>query len=85
MQHGADRRIQSTWCEQQKFEEIVLQADAGLMMAMATGQVCLVWDFGSRNKRVRSVTSIRDMVRVLEALCIVLSVARSVCASTAQA
>ena len=52
------RRLQSTWCEQQKFEELVLQSDAGLMMALATGQTCLVWDFGSRNKSVRLAGSV---------------------------
>lgn len=44
-------RIQSTYCEQQKFEELIIEADPGLLMALAMGSTCLVWDFGSRNKK----------------------------------
>eukprot|EP00892_Ulva_mutabilis_P009183 jgi/Ulvmu1/6637/UM003_0275.1 len=42
-------RIQSTYCEQNRFEDLIIEADSGLLMGMATGHTCLVWDFGSRN------------------------------------
>jgi hypothetical protein len=41
-------RLQSTVCEQQRFDALVGGADAALLAAAALGRTCLVWDFGSR-------------------------------------
>mmetsp|Transcript_1782 Transcript_1782/g.4509 ORF Transcript_1782/g.4509 Transcript_1782/m.4509 type:complete len:334 (-) Transcript_1782:585-1586(-) len=42
-------RIQSTACEQQKWESLIVDLDANLLMSLALGQCCLVWDYGSRH------------------------------------
>lgn len=44
-------RIQSTWCEQQRFDLILANLDAALLLHLALGHCCLVWDFASRNKK----------------------------------
>ena len=42
-------RIQSTACEQQRFEHLLEQLDPGLLLALALGRCCCVWDCGSRS------------------------------------
>ena len=37
-------RIQSTACEQQRFEALVAGLDPELLMALAAGRTCLLWD-----------------------------------------
>ncbi|KAL3131777.1 hypothetical protein ABBQ38_007494 [Trebouxia sp. C0009 RCD-2024] len=44
-------RIPSTWCEQQRFDLILTNLDASFLLQLALGHCCLVWDFGSRNKK----------------------------------
>eukprot|EP00873_Tetraselmis_striata_P034331 jgi/Tetstr1/454595/TSEL_041489.t1 len=44
-------RVQSTACEQQKFEQLMNEIDANLLMSLAAGHCCLVWDYGSRNRK----------------------------------
>ncbi|KAI7837578.1 hypothetical protein COHA_008591 [Chlorella ohadii] len=44
-------RLPSTRCEQQQFEELMHDLDADLLMRLALGQTCLVYDLGSRNKK----------------------------------
>jgi len=44
-------RIQSTACEQQKFEQMINEVDAGVLMQLAAGRCVLVWDYGSRNRK----------------------------------
>ncbi|KAL4447627.1 hypothetical protein ABPG75_004846, partial [Micractinium tetrahymenae] len=44
-------RLPSTRCEQQQFEQLMNDLDADLLMRLALGQCCLVYDFGSRNKK----------------------------------
>jgi hypothetical protein len=43
-------RIQSTACEQQRFEALVMGLDPELLMALAAGRTCLLWDCASRSK-----------------------------------
>ncbi|DBA85294.1 TPA: hypothetical protein ACH3X2_005986 [Trebouxia sp. C0005] len=49
--HFSFVRIQSTWCEQQRFDLILANLDAALLLHLALGHCCLVWDFASRNKK----------------------------------
>lgn len=44
-------RIQSTWCEQQRFDLLLANLDASFLLHLALGHCCLVWDFASRNKK----------------------------------
>ena len=44
-------RIQSTACEQQHFDQILRDVDSDLLMHLALGRVCCIWDYGSRNKK----------------------------------
>jgi len=64
-------RIQSTYCEQAKWDELIIETDPNLLLSLATGnwcarlrqrhaanrpltiatRSCLVWDFGSRNRK----------------------------------
>lgn len=44
-------RIQSTACEQQHFERLMQGLDATLLLQLALGHTCLVYDLGSRNKK----------------------------------
>ena len=43
-------RLESTACEQGRLEALLLGLDANLLMSLALGHCCLVWDLGSRNK-----------------------------------
>ncbi|KAG1666767.1 hypothetical protein FOA52_004603 [Chlamydomonas sp. UWO 241] len=45
-------RLQSTACEQGHLEALLLGLDANMLMALAQGHCCLMWDLGSRNKEV---------------------------------
>ena len=44
-------RIQSTLCEQGHLERLITELDATLLLRLALGQTCLIYDFGSRNKK----------------------------------
>ncbi|KAF5835715.1 hypothetical protein DUNSADRAFT_6994 [Dunaliella salina] len=44
-------RIQSTACEQQKWESLIVDLDTNMLMSLALGQCCLVWDYGSRHHK----------------------------------
>ncbi|GAB4816209.1 hypothetical protein N2152v2_003255 [Parachlorella kessleri] len=44
-------RIQSTACEQQLFEKLLAELDSDLLLYLALGHCCLVYDLGSRNKK----------------------------------
>ncbi|CAG9465532.1 unnamed protein product [Pedinophyceae sp. YPF-701] len=44
-------RLQSTACEQQLFNQILLDVGPDLMMRLALGETVCVWDFGSRNRK----------------------------------
>eukprot|EP00891_Asterochloris_glomerata_P009942 jgi/Astpho2/9942/Aster-x0879 len=44
-------RIQSTACEQHRFEHLMNDLDADLLINLALGRRCLVWDYGSRSRR----------------------------------
>lgn len=44
-------RIQSTHCEQNHFDLLVDSLDSSLLFSLALGNCCLVYDFGSRNKK----------------------------------
>ncbi|KAL6748300.1 hypothetical protein V8C86DRAFT_2882099 [Haematococcus lacustris] len=41
-------RLQSTACEQQRYEQLMMSLDANLLMALAVGHCTLVYDAGSR-------------------------------------
>ncbi|GLC37623.1 hypothetical protein PLESTB_001666900 [Pleodorina starrii] len=43
-------RIQSTACEQQNLEALVSELDANLLISLALGHCCLVYDCGSRGR-----------------------------------
>ncbi|GLI66840.1 hypothetical protein VaNZ11_010822 [Volvox africanus] len=43
-------RIQSTACEQQNLEALVAELDANLLLSLALGHCCLVYDCGSRGR-----------------------------------
>ncbi|KAK3240940.1 hypothetical protein CYMTET_49260 [Cymbomonas tetramitiformis] len=44
-------RIQSTACEQQNFEQLLNGLDSTFLLSLALGETCIVYDFGSRNKK----------------------------------
>jgi len=44
-------RIQSTLCEQNNMMGLVEALDDNLMMHLALGHTCCLWDLGSRNKK----------------------------------
>jgi hypothetical protein len=43
-------RIQSTACEQQKWEALIRDVDANLLISLALGKSCIVYDYGSRHR-----------------------------------
>ncbi|KAK9852863.1 hypothetical protein WJX84_010876 [Apatococcus fuscideae] len=43
-------RIQSTALEQKRFEVLMSELDANLLLSLALGKICLVYDLGSRNR-----------------------------------
>ena len=44
-------RIQSTLCEVGDMEKMLLELDANLLVSLALGYSCVVYDFGSRDKK----------------------------------
>ena len=44
-------RIQSTLCEQQELERVISDLDSSLLLHLALGHCCLIYDLGSRNKK----------------------------------
>jgi len=44
-------RLESTACEQQRFAHILDSLDASLVMSLALGEACVVYDCGSRNAK----------------------------------
>eukprot|EP00890_Picochlorum_soloecismus_P001048 jgi/Picsp_1/1944/NSC_05410-R1_protein len=44
-------RLQSTHCEQNHFDLLVDSLDSTLLFSLALGNCCLMYDFGSRNKK----------------------------------
>lgn len=44
-------RLQSTLCEQGQLEKVISDLEAALLLHLALGHCCLVYDFGSRNKK----------------------------------
>lgn len=44
-------RIQSTLCEAGDMEKMMLELDANLLVSLALGYSCVVYDFGSRDKK----------------------------------
>jgi hypothetical protein len=48
-------RIQSTWCEQKRWEDILWTLSDDFLMACAKGEICYVFDFSERRKSTRAV------------------------------
>jgi len=48
-------RIQSTACEQKHWSELILTLDSDLLLHLARGNVCVVYDYGSRKETPRAV------------------------------
>ena len=44
-------RLQSSLCEAQAMEKLVLELDANLLVALSLGHDCFVIDYASRNKK----------------------------------
>lgn len=44
-------RIQSTWCEQKRWNDILWTLSDDFLMALALGEMCVVYDYGA-NKQV---------------------------------
>eukprot|EP00958_Prasinococcus_capsulatus_P028891 scaffold7227_cov399-Prasinococcus_capsulatus_cf.AAC.3 len=44
-------RIQSSQCESQAMEKVMLELDSTLLLSLALGWPCVVWDYGSRNRK----------------------------------
>ena len=44
-------RVQSTLCEVGDMEKVILELDASFLLAAALGYSCLVYDYGSRDKK----------------------------------
>jgi len=43
-------RVQSTMCEVGDMEKVLCELDANLLVSLALGYSCVVYDFGSRDK-----------------------------------
>lgn len=44
-------RLTSTACEQQDYDKVLTELDADLLVSLALGRSCLVWDAGCRHQR----------------------------------
>jgi hypothetical protein len=44
-------RVQSTMCEAGDMEKVLCELDANLLVSLALGYSCVVYDFGSRDKK----------------------------------
>ena len=48
-------RIQSTWCEQKRWSDILWTLSDDFLMACAKGELCYVYDFSEKRKYTRAV------------------------------
>jgi hypothetical protein len=48
-------RIQSTWCEQKRWADVLMVLSDDFLMNVALGHECIVYDYGARKKVPRSV------------------------------
>jgi hypothetical protein len=48
-------RIQSTWCEQKHWGDILWTLSDDFLMAAAKGEICYVFDFSEKRKSTRAV------------------------------
>ena len=48
-------RIQSTTCEQKRWDFLIQDLDNNLLMNLALGNKCIVYDFGARKKVSRAL------------------------------
>jgi hypothetical protein len=44
-------RLESTQLEQKNYDQVLASLDPNLLMHLALGYSCIIWDFGSRNRR----------------------------------
>lgn len=48
-------RIQSTWCEQGRWEDILMTLSDDFLMNLVLGNNCIVYDYGARKRTPRAV------------------------------
>ena len=48
-------RIQSTWLEQHRFDDLILSLDYDFLMNVALGRECVIYDYGARKPIPRAV------------------------------
>lgn len=48
-------RIQSTWCEQKRWEDIIFTLSDDFLMNVALGKECVVYDYGSNKEKPRAI------------------------------
>lgn len=48
-------RIQSTWCEQKRWEDILMTLSDDFLMNLALGNNCIVYDYGARKDVPRAI------------------------------
>jgi hypothetical protein len=48
-------RIQSTWCEQKRFEDIIFTLSDDFLMNIALGNHCIVYDYGANKEIPRAI------------------------------
>lgn len=62
-------RIQSTVCEQKDWARLIMDLDNNLLMNLAVGYTCVVYDFGAQKKTARAVYQGLEFVRYACSMC----------------
>lgn len=71
LQHFADTwavafiRIQSTTCEQKDWDRLILDLDNNLLMYLALGHDCHVWDYSTHRRPARAMRQGLELVRFM--------------------
>lgn len=58
-------RIQSTWCEQQRWNDIILQLSDDLLLHLALGHYCVVHDYSNKRNSPRAIWQGLEVVKYI--------------------
>lgn len=56
-------RIQSTWCEQKRWADVIMSVGADLLINAATGVTCIIHDVSERQREPRAIWQGVEFIR----------------------
>lgn len=56
-------RVQSTWCEQKRWDDLLWDIDANLLMHLALGHTCIIYDASAKRDMARALWQGIELLR----------------------